>query len=96
MKTLAKRLENGQKRPEIEVKLTDFGVVARRGLSKYDWPVNHAMGTRWMAPESQPEQGFHFDEKTDIYTFGCGSNALSGSDSRRETLGFDGFHHEKP
>ncbi|CAE7843611.1 glpV [Symbiodinium microadriaticum] len=53
------------------VKLTDFGLVATSGQERFTWPKGHAMGTRWMAPESQPDSDFHFDDKTEIYTFGC-------------------------
>ncbi|CAE7564420.1 Src64B [Symbiodinium natans] len=53
------------------VKLTDFGLVATAGQERYGWPKGHAMGTRWMAPESQPDADFHFDDKTEIYSFGC-------------------------
>lgn len=53
------------------VKLTDFGLVATSGQERFTWPTGHAMGTRWMAPESQPDSDFHFDDKTEIYTFGC-------------------------
>ncbi|CAE7786068.1 ark-1, partial [Symbiodinium pilosum] len=45
------------------VKLTDFGLVSTAGLERYGWPKGHAMGTRWMAPESQPDADFHFDDK---------------------------------
>jgi len=61
---------------KIVVKLTDFGVlcpVQQRDQKNaaYAWPARHAMGTRWMAPEAQPEAGFWFDEKTEVYSFGC-------------------------
>lgn len=55
---------------EVRAKLTDFGLMISVGGDPA-WPKEHAMGTRWMAPEAQPTAEFFFSEKSEVYSFGC-------------------------
>ena len=50
---------------EVAVKLTDFGLMVGAGESRA-WPPGHAMGTRWMAPESLLQ--WEWSEKRDVYS----------------------------
>mmetsp|Transcript_20044 Transcript_20044/g.32003 ORF Transcript_20044/g.32003 Transcript_20044/m.32003 type:complete len:563 (-) Transcript_20044:136-1824(-) len=53
----------------VLTKLTDFGLTIEIGGDPA-WPKGHAMGTRWMAPESQPDAAFEFSEKSEVYMLG--------------------------
>ena len=79
----------------VSVKITDFGLMMRAGGDD-SWPPGHAMGTRWMAPESLPPR-WEWTDKSDVYSFGVlvWEVLTGGHEVPYSTVALDGVEEAK-